>query len=106
MKKVLSLTYGATAYVLFLGVFLYLAGFAMNLTPHSVSGPSKLPPVIAVLVDTSLVALFGLQHTIMARAGFKRAWTRVVPPHLERSTFVLIASGLVAAIVARSLHVS
>lgn len=99
MKRTLSFAYGVAAYILFAGVFLYLIAFTMNLAPHSVSGEASLPPVVAILMDTGLVALFGLQHTIMARAGFKRWWTRIVPPHLERSTFVLAASCMVAAIV-------
>jgi len=99
MKRTLSLVYGAAAYVLFLGVFLYLVAFTLNLAPHSVSGAETMPPVAAILVDTALVALFGLQHSIMARAGFKRWWTRAVPTHLERSTYVMIGSCMVALIV-------
>lgn len=99
MKKTLSVIYGLTAYVLFLGAFLYLIAFVMNLVPHSVSGPAALPPILAVAVNVILVALFGVQHSVMARAGFKRWWTRFVPPHLERSTFVLVATALAGALV-------
>jgi len=100
MKKTFSVIYGVLAYVLFLGAFLYLVAFSMNLISNSVSASSSLPPAVAVLINIALVLLFGLQHSIMARSEFKEWWTRVVPPHLERSTFVLIGSALVALIVA------
>ena len=99
LRKIASVVYGVGAYLLFLGAFLYLMAFATNLVPHSVSGTSSLPPLVAALVDVALITLFGLQHGIMARPGFKRWWTRFVPPHLERSTFVWLASVLVIAIV-------
>jgi methanethiol S-methyltransferase len=99
MKKTLSVLYGVSAYVLFLGAFLYLMAFTLNLIPNGVSGPASFPPVAAAMINVALILLFGLQHSIMARPGFKRWWTRFVPPHLERSTFVVIASGFVLLIV-------
>lgn len=89
-RKIASLVYSAGAYVLFLGAFFYLIAFTNNLTPHSVSGEPSIPPLPAALVDIALITLFGFQHGIMARPGFKRRWTRIVPPHLERSTFVCV----------------
>jgi protein-S-isoprenylcysteine O-methyltransferase Ste14 len=100
MKKILSATYGLAAYVLFLCAFLYLIAFSLNLAPRSISGPARLPPVAAALIDVALITLFGVQHSIMARPAFKRWWTRFVPAHLERSTFVLIADGLLALLLA------
>lgn len=100
MKKTLSVTYGLTAYVLFLCAFLYLIAFSLNLAPQSISGPATRPPLAAALIDLVLITLFGVQHSIMARPAFKRWWTRFVPPQLERSTFVLIATGLVALLIA------
>lgn len=99
LKKIASLVYGMGAYLLFLGAFLYLMAFATNVAPHSVSGTPSLPPLPAALVDIALITLFGLQHGIMARPGFKRWWTRFVPPHLERSTFLWFAAALVIVIV-------
>jgi protein-S-isoprenylcysteine O-methyltransferase Ste14 len=99
LRKIASLIYGAGAYLLFLGAFLYLITFATNLARHSVSGAPSLPPLWAALVDIALITLFGLQHGIMARPEFKRRWTRLVPPHLERSTFVWLAAALVIVIV-------
>ena len=98
MKKTLSVVYGVVAYVLFLGAFLYLIAFSMNLAPTPVSGPASLPPLAAAAIDIGLITLFGLQHSIMARPGFKSRWTRIVPQHLERSTYVLIATALVMLI--------
>lgn len=99
LKKIASVVYGVGAYLLFLTSYLYLIGFATSVVPHSVSGASRLPPLLAALVDVGLVTLFGLQHGIMARPGFKRRWTQFVPTHLERSTFVWIAAALVIVIV-------
>ena len=99
LKKVASVIYAVAAYLLFLGAFLYLIAFANNMAPHSVSGAPSMPPLPAALIDVVLITLFGLQHGIMARPGFKRWWTQFVPQHLERSTFVLIATVMVIAIV-------
>ena len=99
MKKTLSVLYGLGAYLLFLGAYLYLVAFSLNLAPHSLSSRATATPWRAALIDIGLVTIFGLQHSIMARPGFKRAWTRVVPAHLERSTFVLIATAMVVLIV-------
>jgi len=99
LKKIASLVYGAAAYFGFLGVFLYLVAFSMNLVPRSVSRAATEHPLVAVLVDVGLISLFGVQHTIMARPRFKAWWVRIVPRHLERSTFVLIASVIMGCIV-------
>jgi methanethiol S-methyltransferase len=99
MKKILSVAYGLTAYVLFLCAFLYLTAFSLNLVPHSISGAATQPPLTAALIDVALITVFGAQHSIMARPVFKRWWTRFVPPHLERSTFVLMATVLVVFMV-------
>jgi len=100
MKKTLSVVYGVGAYVLFLGAFLYMIAFYLNLGPSPIAGPASLLPLAAGAIDVGLIALFGLQHSIMARPGFKRRWTRIIPQHLERSTYVLIAALLVILIVA------
>jgi protein-S-isoprenylcysteine O-methyltransferase Ste14 len=99
LKKIASVAYALGAYLLFFGSVLYLIAFTANVGPHSVSGTPSLPPLVAGLVDLALITLFGLQHAIMARPGFKRWWTRFVPPQLERSTFVWFGSALAIAMV-------
>jgi protein-S-isoprenylcysteine O-methyltransferase Ste14 len=93
MRKLLAALYSVLVYGLFLAVFLYAIGFVENLlVPKSIdSGPSG-NIATSLLIDTGLLVLFALQHSIMARPGFKRVWTRIVPEEIERSTFVLFAS--------------
>jgi protein-S-isoprenylcysteine O-methyltransferase Ste14 len=93
MRKVLSALYSILVYVLFLAVFLYAIGFVEDvLVPKSIdSGPSG-DIASSLLIDAALLVLFALQHSIMARPGFKRVWTHIVPEEIERSTFVLFAS--------------
>lgn len=90
--------YGVVVYVIFLFTFLYSAAFTGNLfVPKSIDvgiPPSAVgePVVISVLVNVLLLGLFAVQHSVMARPGFKRWWTRLVPKPMERATFVLLAS--------------
>jgi methanethiol S-methyltransferase len=98
MSRALSLLFAIAAYAVFFATFLYLIVFVGGLelgalSPKTVDGPpSTLPLGAAILVNIGLIALFGLQHSVMARQGFKRVWTKVVPRHVERSFFVLFAS--------------
>ena len=98
MSRAASLFFAIAAYAVFFATFLYLIIFVGDLqlgtmSPRTVdSPPSDLPIAAALLVNVVLIALFGLQHSIMARQGFKRAWTRYVPKHAERSMYVLLAS--------------
>lgn len=94
MSRALSLPFAILCYAIFFASFLYLIAFVGDLpVPKTVdSPPSTLAPVAAAVVDVALIALFGFQHSIMARRGFKRTWTRVVPPPFERSVYVLCAS--------------
>jgi len=93
MRRSLVLAYGLVNYAIFLGVFLYLAGFLGNLfVPRSIDSPAQGPLWTAVLINTLLIALFGVQHTAMARPTFKRWWTRFVPQPIERSTYVLLTN--------------
>jgi protein-S-isoprenylcysteine O-methyltransferase Ste14 len=95
MARSLYLLFGVVAYFVFFGTFLYLIGFVAGLPqlPLTVDGPAGGGGVAsAVVIDLALIALFGLQHSVMARKGFKEAWTRAVPAPVERSAYVLSAS--------------
>jgi protein-S-isoprenylcysteine O-methyltransferase Ste14 len=95
MKRYLIVGYGAAAYLLFLGAFLYLVGFVGNfVVPRSVDHGLPAPIGEAVLINLLLVGAFGIQHSVMARPAFKARWTRIVPSSIERSTYVVLSSAV------------
>ena len=97
MKRLLVLGYGAACYAMFLGVFLYAIGFIGGFgTPTRLDaisdGGSPSRVTLAVLINVLLIAIFGLQHSLMARPAFKRLITRWIPEPMERSTYVLASN--------------
>lgn len=99
MRGWLSFVYGVAAYAAGLVALLYFIGFSGNLwVPKSVDIGAGAPMAVALGIDLLLLTLFGIQHSVMARRGFKRRWTRLVPPAVERSTYV-VATCVVLALM-------
>lgn len=93
MKSILSVAYGAVCYLVFLPTLVYVVGFLGGwYVPKTIDTGVMIPWQQALVVDVLLLGLFGVQHSVMARQGFKHWWTRLVPVHVERSTYVLFAS--------------
>lgn len=85
--------YGAIVYVAFLGIFTYCIGFVEGfVVPKDINTGVPGPRLESIVINALLLSLFVIQHTIMARPWFKKAWTKVIPVAIERSTFVLAAT--------------
>jgi protein-S-isoprenylcysteine O-methyltransferase Ste14 len=100
VRRTLTVGYGVVAYAAFLAVLTYTIGFLAGVgVPKGVDDGPTGPVLTAVLVDCALLALFAVQHSVMARPWFKRRWARLVPPPVERSTYVLAASLVVGLLL-------
>src|SRR4051794_10453489 len=93
MNKIAAFLYGIVVYSLFLGTFLYAVAFVGDLpVPKTVDSGEAGPLVPTLIIDTLLLAIFAIQHSVMARPAFKHWWKRFVPSSIERTTYVLLAS--------------
>jgi len=102
MSRAINLLFAIIAYAIFFATFLYLICFVGNipLVPQTVDVGTQAPVVTAVIIDLALIALFGVQHSVMARQGFKRWWTTLIPRTAERSVYVLMASAALIVLMA------
>ncbi len=102
MQRSLNMLFALVAYAIFFATFLYLIAFVGNIAAvrRTVDVGPAAPVAAALAIDIALIALFGVQHSVMARPGFKTWWTRVVPPPAERSVYVLMASAVLIILFA------
>ncbi len=92
MSKILTALYSVLCYVFAMATIVYLMGFVEGLlVPKSIDSGAVGGLWPSLVIDLALLAVFGVQHSVMARPGFKRVWTRFVPAAAERSTYLVFA---------------
>ena len=93
MGRILAFIYGIISYVLFLGAFCYAIAFVGDFwVPKTINSGSAGAFWPSLIINAGLLSLFAIQHSGMARPGFKKWWTKIIPEQIERSTYVLLAS--------------
>lgn len=93
MKRILIFTYGVASYLIAVATLVYAIGFVGNfIVPVSIDSEPAGSLMNAVLIDVALLALFAVQHSVMARPAFKKLWTKIIPVAMERSTYLLFTS--------------
>lgn len=101
MSRSIAALYGIVSYLIFLVVFLYAIGFVGDfLVPKSINTGAEGPIGVSIIINLAILSVFAVQHTIMARPGFKKVWTRIISPAVERTTYVLLSSLALALIFA------
>ncbi|MCH7848684.1 MAG: isoprenylcysteine carboxylmethyltransferase family protein [Planctomycetes bacterium] len=95
MGRVITFIYGLICYLAFFGTILYAIGFIENMVvPKGIDDGTVGSAGQSILINVLLLGAFALQHSIMARPAFKVWWTKIIPKQIERSTYVLLSSGL------------
>src|SRR3954464_7137859 len=93
MNRIFAFLYGLIAYAMFVAAFLYAVGFVAGVfVPKSIDSGEPGDLTLSLLINAALLAVFAIQHSVMARPGFKAWWTRYVPQSIERSTYVVLSS--------------
>ena len=93
MKRFAIFLYGIACYTVFFATFLYAVGFIGDFgVPKAIDSPRDVAFGRALAIDLGLLAIFAVQHSVMARPAFKQWWTRIIPAAAERSTYVLFSS--------------
>ncbi|HEX5507685.1 MAG TPA: isoprenylcysteine carboxylmethyltransferase family protein [Pseudolabrys sp.] len=100
MSRILGFIYGIVVYLFFFATFLYAIGFVAGVAvPKTIDNGPAASLMMAVIINLVLMSIFAVQHSVMARPQFKRVWTKIVPPALERSTYVLLATLALALLI-------